>query len=304
MPTILVVDDSPVDRRLVGRLLEKNASYAIDYAAHGVEALKQFEHRVPDVVLTDLQMPNMDGLRLVESVRRLYPLVPVIVMTAHGSEDVAVKAMLSGAAGFVPKGGPAAALLEAVESVLDAAQPKGHHDQLFACLDSIDCQLTLENDRSLIPPLLQHVQGLLAGMQLADETGRLRTALALEEALLNALYHGNLELNPEEAQMAGSQLHGNGQDPAALRRSESPFCNRRIHVGIQVSRSAARFVIRDDGTGFDPTSLPDPYDPANFLRETGRGMVLMRMFMDEVTFNDSGNEVVLVKRREAEAMTV
>ena len=105
MATVLVVDDSPVDRRLAGKLLERNSQLAVDYAAHGGEALRQMEQRMPDLVLTDLQMPNMDGLRLVETVRRLYPLVPVIIMTAHGSEDVAVKALMSGAAGFVPKGG-------------------------------------------------------------------------------------------------------------------------------------------------------------------------------------------------------
>ena len=57
-----------------------------------------------------------------------------------------------------------------------------------------------------------------------------------------------------------------------------------------------RFVIRDEGPGFDPNSLPDATDPAR-PAPCGRGLLLMRTFMDEVHFNEKGNEVTLVKRR-------
>jgi len=58
--------------------------------------------------------------------------------------------------------------------------------------------------------------------------------------------------------------------------------------------------VRDEGPGFDPASLPDPTDPANLDRPCGRGMLLMRTFMDNVIYNDRGNEVTLFKERESE----
>ena len=58
-----------------------------------------------------------------------------------------------------------------------------------------------------------------------------------------------------------------------------------------------RFVIRDDGQGFDPARLPDPTDPELLERTSGRGVFLMRAFMDEVSFNETGNEATLTKRR-------
>ena len=76
---------------------------------------------------------------------------------------------------------------------------------------------------------------------------------------------------------------------------------RRIHVLVTLSPSEARFVIRDEGPGFDPESVPDPTDPANLERESGRGLLLMRTFMDEVRFNQAGNEVTLIKRRQTGA---
>ena len=53
------------------------------------------------------------------------------------------------------------------------------------------------------------------------------------------------------------------------------------------------YTVRDEGPGFDPASLPDPTDPANLDRPCGRGLLLMRTFMDNVIFNDKGNEVTL-----------
>lgn len=56
-------------------------------------------------------------------------------------------------------------------------------------------------------------------------------------------------------------------------------------------------MIRDEGPGFDSTSLPDPTDPVNLEKVSGRGLLLIRTFMDEVRHNPKGNEIVLVKRR-------
>ena len=122
MTTVLVVDDSAVDRRLAGGMLEKNAEWNIEYASDGAEALARFGSQVPDAVVTDMQMPEMDGLELVETIRARYPLVPVILMTAHGSEDVAVQALERGAASYVPKVNLARDLADTVASVLAVAR--------------------------------------------------------------------------------------------------------------------------------------------------------------------------------------
>ena len=103
MPTLLVVDDSSVDRSFVGGLLAQEAGWSIIYAAHGLAALKTLEHTIPDIIVTDLLMPELDGLQLLTAVRKRYPLVPVILMTSHGSESIALEAIRQGAASYVPK---------------------------------------------------------------------------------------------------------------------------------------------------------------------------------------------------------
>ncbi len=115
MAMVLIVDDSPIDRRLAKGLLEKRSDLAFLFAADGKEALDQIEKSQPDLVVTDLQMPEMNGLELVRAVRARFPLVPVILMTAQGSEDIAVQALCSGAASYVPKSRLARELLNTVD---------------------------------------------------------------------------------------------------------------------------------------------------------------------------------------------
>ena len=73
----------------------------------------------------------------------------------------------------------------------------------------------------------------------------------------------------------------------------TPF--RLDSVSAALSRDAAEFVICDQGPGFNPQTLLDPTDPANLDKATGRGIFLMRAFMDEMYFNEAGNSVTLKK---------
>lgn len=114
-PTVLVVDDSPIDRLVVGRLIGKAGGWRVAYAVDGVEALEYIALTPPAIVLTDLQMPRMDGLALVEKVRAEFPRVPVVLITGHGSEEIAIAALRAGAASYVPKRNLADELLPALE---------------------------------------------------------------------------------------------------------------------------------------------------------------------------------------------
>src|SRR5260370_38467623 len=91
-PTVLVVDDSAVDRHKAKRLVEKVEGWRAVTACNGVEALEAIEREAPTGVLTDMLMPEMDGLELVEAIRGRYPLIPVILMTAFGNEAIAIRA--------------------------------------------------------------------------------------------------------------------------------------------------------------------------------------------------------------------
>lgn len=295
MTSILVVDDSAVDRRLAGGLLEKDSNLSLRYAVHGADGLAKIREELPDLVLTDLVMPEMDGLDLVSMVRSTYPSLPVILMTSAGNEEICVQALQRGAASYVPKRVLSQRLLDTVHQVLEIASHEQTVSRLMSCMTETYCKFELDNDNKLIPPLVAHLLDLAERLELWDESDRMRIGIALEESLVNALCHGNLEV--------GSELRGVDDDAyyALLeeRRVREPHCYRRILVESTFSRDEARFVIRDEGPGFDPESLPDPTDPANLEKAAGRGVLLMRSFMDVVSYNSTGNAVTLVKRSSA-----
>ncbi len=99
---ILVVDDESNARNALAEIL-KEEGYAVETAADGFKGLARYQEFSPDLVLTDLKMPGMDGVQLLSKVRETEESLPVIVMTAFGSVDTAVSAMRAGALDYLTK---------------------------------------------------------------------------------------------------------------------------------------------------------------------------------------------------------
>lgn len=296
MTNVLVVDESVDSRLLVGGLLTKHEDWQISYADNGNEALEHLERQSADLVLTDLQMPEMGGLELISNVKQRFPGLPVVLMTSEGSEEVAVQALHEGAASYVPKQSMARNLDEALARVLDVADRTRSQNRLLNCMEQSESKFVLDNDPSQLPTLLNRFQASLRMFEVCDESDWLRVGVALDEALVNAMYHGNLELDSKLREDDDRIYYGLAKE----RRDKPPYRDRRIHVTEYMLRGEATFVIRDEGQGFDVSSIPNPEDPENLSKPSGRGILLMRAFLDEVRYNDIGNEVTVVKRRKQE----
>lgn len=116
--SILVVDDSEGTRTLCSKILEKDG-YGTETAADGSEALEKIKADSYDLVLTDLMMPNIDGMELLEHIRKDHPGLPVIIITAYASVSTAVEAIKKGAYDYVPKPFNAGELQITVRKALD-----------------------------------------------------------------------------------------------------------------------------------------------------------------------------------------
>lgn len=305
MPKLLVVDDSMVERGLVGGLLEREPGFEVDFAEHGRAALGKLETTPIDLVVTDLRMPEMNGLELVDEVRRRWPQTPVILVTAFGSERLAAEALLHGAVSYVPKSLLNHQLLPTVTDVLELSKAERTYAPLLDCLTLNEYRFRLPNQVAVLESLVDLMQQVAFGMQLFDKTARVQMGVALEQALLNAMYHGNLEIDAEQTNLIrSSKVKGREFEWVRHLAEREPFASRRIHFQASISQDAAAFTIRDDGPGFDISKLPDPSDPLALNREKGRGLVLIQALMDEVSFNETGNEVRLVKRANRPAAVV
>jgi anti-sigma regulatory factor (Ser/Thr protein kinase) len=134
---------------------------------------------------------------------------------------------------------------------------------------------------------------------LAPRGGALRPSvrdelsLALRELLLNAIEHGNLGLGFEDKSRALAA--GRWKQIVVARAREAAYRKRRTRVTADWSPERVSFTIRDEGSGFDWRSLPDPSDPDNILCDHGRGVLMARLSVDALYFNATGNEVTIVK---------
>ena len=289
--TILVVDDSHVDRRFVGMLARKSLGCRVIYAENGREALEIVARESPDTILTDLQMPEMDGLQLVKAIREKHSRIPVILMTAHGSHELAFEALKAGAFHYVAKIAIARELPAALAKAFKLAEKGQRRRRLLGCLLGQDSRFCLENDPDLVAALINHFSEQLEDLNFCDATTRMRVSVALQEALANALYHGNLEVSSDLRQADESEFYRLAEE----RRTQFPFRDRRIFLHSRFEKESILFTVRDEGPGYDTSTTAEVSDPEDMLRIGGRGFLLIRTFMDEVTQNEKGNVITMVK---------
>jgi anti-sigma regulatory factor (Ser/Thr protein kinase) len=220
----------------------------------------------------------------------------VILITAHGNETLAVEALEKGAASYVPKSQMATKLLDTARQVLSLTSAERTQVQLLECLTVTQSTFLLENDPDIISSFIDDVLGRVSPMRLCDPSETRHLAVSIEEALLNAMLHGNLQLAPEEVQEVRSDLmRGLTSAIVRERRQQEELRDRRIEAHYELSRQRICFVVRDQGKGFDLANIPASGDPNPIDAERGRGLVLIQNFMDEVRFNDVGNEITMIK---------
>lgn len=296
MHQILVVDVAPAERRLAASLLAARGNCTVVDASSVAHALTLTRLVPLDLVVAALDVCDTSGVDLIEELSREQPLLPVIVICGQEGEELAREALRNGATGYVARERLDTDLVPAAERLLSAAN--AHRGKMS--LESLQArQLTsfeMDNDPGCVTAVVQHVSGQCRRFGITSEQEHLRVAVALEEALLNAMIHGNLQV--------GSELRERSDDAfrrlVERRRTEPEFASRRVRLLCEVDGERARIVVRDDGPGFDVGALPDPRDPEYMLRASGRGVLLMRTFMDEVVYNAAGNEVTLIKRRRSD----
>lgn len=129
----------------------------------------------------------------------------------------------------------------------------------------------------VVPSLISLMEGILDYLlKRVEKLGVVKPEksnlfVALDEAFVNAVKHGN------KFDMA-----------------------KRVKISVEISPEKAQFTIEDEGEGFDVESIPDPRDPENLFKNSGRGVMFIYNIMDEVNYNERGNRLTMVKLPEAE----
>jgi two-component system response regulator NreC len=115
---LLLADDHPVVRKGIASMLARYPDFeVVGEAGDGQEALRRARELLPDIVLTDLEMPHMSGLAVTEALRKELPQIKVLILSMYSNTDFVLRIMQAGAKGYVLKGAPPEELIHAIKTV-------------------------------------------------------------------------------------------------------------------------------------------------------------------------------------------
>ena len=288
---ILLVDDDPDILEILKEFLVLK-EHTVSTACNGKAAFALvLASNNFDVVFSDIQMPEMDGLSLLEKMRNNDVHIPVILISGQGDLESSIRALKLGALDFILKPLYLKTLDEALQKIDTALAAE--RETVIAQKFVKDQQLTLQCDsqldhiRQIISYFVKQTKDICTNYDL-DAT---KLAICLQECLSNAIIHGNFGLNSEL-----KEADWNAFDSLIKAREIDPkFSKKAVTILFQQTPSLMRFTISDQGLGFNPDDLPDPTDPSSWLKLSGRGILFIRSYMDEVHWNEVGNQIVMSK---------
>ncbi len=294
MSHVLLVEDSPTQALQMKMLLE-SASHEVTCCDDGTAAVEALANGTSEIVVTDLELPVMNGLELIKRMQADFPDVPAVLVTGHGSERLAAEALQIGATAYVPKSMVDELLLGTVEDVLGVMRTDRSYAELIDCTEENRLVFNLPNKPGLLSAAIDLTMQMAAGMQLLSGVERYRVGTALRQAASNAIYRGNLELSHAEWRQTSAEESIESADEIVVQRLADPkLGGRKIQFDARVTRDFIRVVIADQGRGFNHKSILAS-EGGDVDDSHGRGLVLIQNFMDKVSFNDAGNEITLVK---------
>ena len=261
---ILIVDGNAELRTVLADAL---AELGHDVVATGdrSEAVAREDLEEFELIISDLAEYAQSGTQITSELNRKRLFVPIVVSSEEAHQTGIIKAFKLGAANLLRKPYDKEELRSIVEKTL------GYKLRFVEDLKVLPfvrerIEFELPSDLSLMNGVLHYLIERVAalGVIKADSSNLF---IALDEAFVNAVKHGNK------------------QDARKL-----------VRITADLSAQEARFTIEDEGEGFDVAAIPDPRDPENLFKTSGRGVLLIYNIMDQVEYNERGNRLTMVKR--------
>ncbi len=286
----LIADHHENTRHQLRNFLQQQ-HHKVYEAKTGKEALQLFKKEMIEGVFGRLDLPEVDGFTLLQSVKKLKAFVPFVAIASDDQKDTILRSFSMGACDLLSHPLSHSNLHQSLSRVIQL-----NEDSKFSvyCLDnSIFESRTLElfNDFEYVNQIVAFMTRNLPSFGILEEQELFAINMALVEALSNAIFHGNLEVSSDLKQQRFERF----REEAEQRRQQEPYCHRRVYIHYEISRNSVKYVIRDEGKGFDYSKLPDPTLPENVFKESGRGVLMIMSFMDEVFWNTRGNEITMIR---------
>ena len=260
---ILIVDNNDELRVLLQQTLGR-LGHEVIVTGEREKALRRDDLDSFDLIISDLSEAEVNG----EPISELHRKHLVTPLGEQFNAPGVIKAFKMGAANYLRMPYNREELREIVEQKL-AQKLRYINDPIIFSHVHEKIEFELPSDLALMNGVLDYLQERVAKLGLIRPE-RSNLFVALDEAFVNAVKHGNKN-----------------------------DLTKLVKITADLSPKEAAFTVEDEGEGFDIREIPDPCDPENLFRSSGRGVLLIYNIMDEVEYNAQGNRVKMVKRPES-----
>ena len=277
--TVLIVDDDKNICKMIEIQLRKEKTYTVTTASNGEACLKIIRESLPDLILMDIQMPGIDGIETLKRVREIEPLIPVVMMSAHGTIEKAVESMKLGAYDFITKPFASDRLTITVSNAMINSSLKREVDELKRELKDRYQFKNIIGQSGVMQEVFRAMEKIVNSNVTVVIQGESGTG---KELIARAIhYHNKKRCNKSFVAVNCSAL------PESLLESEL-FGHEKCSFTGATGRRAGKFEQADGGTIFlDEIGLMTPATQAKVLR------VLQEREFERV----GGNELIKIDTR-------
>lgn len=287
---ILFVDDEETIRELFWEYFKDE--FNVTLASDGLEAFTISNQNTFDLIISDISLPKLNGIQFIQKLRADGNQTPFLVITGDSDIQIAIDVFRMGAVDFFLKPFRMEALRSRIKKFENADVDltllfnSGEIIQFSA-----DCKIKLRPQIKKLNSYIAFIVKQILNSPLATQEDLISIKIVLYELLANAIEHGVAGVSYAEKQEC---LEAN-EDYFKLVDSRCAENNTSVFVEISMDDVGITIVIRDEGTGFAVSQIPNPViNPAANL-VSGRGIFLAKMNIDSIVYNEKGNEVRFFK---------
>ncbi len=283
---ILIVEDDYGSREYLLNLI-KLEGFEVQAAVNGEEGLAEYKSFDPDVIISDIQMPIMDGLQMLHILRQDKSDTIFIITTAFGSEEYAIEALRLGANNYLKKPIKRNSLVGLINKYKLIVEGRKLAQKSEGKIRKKDLTFEFVTNINHIPSIIGQLVSEL-GIKLVDSEVT-NIELGLDELITNSMEHGNLGITFDE-KLAASDDNTMLQLYAEKMKSKK-LAKRKIKVKYKLRKKYSEWIIKDEGKGFDWKKIPDPTKGTQLLELNGRGIFITHFLFDEMEYLGKGNKV-------------
>jgi len=267
MSRILVIDDEIEICELLQVALEMSG-HKVAVSQSAKDAMRHLEKQEFDFVIIDMIMPEISGLEMIRIINDRYPRTLTILTTGLQTQDVIIEALRQGAYNFVNK--PFS--LEEISNIINIGnRARSCRTPAKAIQPYLTQQLhfVLPSRKNLMEEVAGTIAGLANLLGFPEKLVAMNIPLTVDELFLNAIIHGNKE-----------------------------DANKTVSIKVDLDDEKIIITIADQGDGFHWERVLDRSTPADLENEGGRGIFLVKHYVDDIRYNKAGNEVSVTIRRD------